>query len=350
MISTTHSIHEIIKNEHLAGFLAQTSIPFFQNCSILHFYDQLPDLETKVIICTQHQEIIGSCIFSYSRKKWPLKYLATKTQIIYGPIFYKASTEHDCLLSILAELEKQVPWYNLFIQFRNQRDTSHLFSGFEGLGYKFSNRLNLITDIANQQYMWDNLSQNRRRQIKKSLAKGLVIEHRPNSSQLFDFYKLLHRLYNHKVLKPLPGLAFFERINQLANKGLIQGGIFICTYNQQVVGGIVAPMVSGNTIYEWYICGLDHELKTEGIYPSVMATWAAMEYGQKAGCHHFDFMGMGKPDEPYGVRDFKARFGGTWLNHGRWNKITNLPLYALAETLYNILYVAKKLKTAIKRT
>lgn len=350
MKSTTYSIHEILKDEQLTGFLGQTATAFFQSTSILYFYNQLPGLETKVIICTQHHEIIGSCIFSYSLKKWPLKYLATKTQIIYGPIFYKATTEHDCLRSILSELQNQIPWYNLFIQFRNQRDTSHLFSDFEGFGYKFSNRLNLITDIENQNHMWENMSQNRRRQIKKSLANGLVVEHRPNGIQLLDFYNLLRKLYNHKVLKPLPEFAFFERINQLACDGLIEGGIFVCLYQQQVVGGIVAPMVKGNTIYEWYICGLDNQLKAEGIFPSVMATWAAMEYGNKAGCQHFDFMGMGKPDEPYGVRDFKARFGGTWLNHGRWNKITNLPLYALAETLYNIVYLAKKLKTALKHT
>lgn len=342
MIATTYTISEILENPVFSTFLAHPSIPFFQNTAVLHFYKKLPKQETRVILCSHQHEILGSCVFSYGLGTWPLKYLSTKAQIIYGPIFYKETAEHDCLASILSELQKQIPWHNLFIQFRNQRDTSHLFGVYEGRGYKFSNRLNLITDVSKPETIWQNMSQNRRRQIKKSLANGLVLEYLPTNEQLAEFYSLLKHLYNHKVLKPLPELAFFSAINQLAHEGLIKGGIFVCIYQNRVVGGIVAPMIAGNSIYEWYICGLDYQLKSEGIYPSVLATWAAMEYGNRNGCLHFDFMGMGKPDEPYGVRDFKARFGGTWLNHGRWNKITNKPLYALAETLYNILYLIKK--------
>jgi len=31
----------------------------------------------------------------------------------------------------------------------------------------------------------------------------------------------------------------------------------------------------------------------------------------------YDFGGAGKPDEPYGVRDFKAKFGGKLINYSR---------------------------------
>ena len=38
-------------------------------------------------------------------------------------------------------------------------------------------------------------------------------------------------------------------------------------------------------------------------------------------------MGAGKPDEDYGVRDFKAKFGGELLEHGRYLKIHHSFLY-----------------------
>jgi len=46
-----------------------------------------------------------------------------------------------------------------------------------------------------------------------------------------------------------------------------------------------------NTIYEWYIAGIDGAFKN--VYPSVLATWAPMEYAAKNGLKYFNFMGKG---------------------------------------------------------
>lgn len=73
-----------------------------------------------------------------------------------------------------------------------------------------------------------------------------------------------------------------------------------------------------------------------------MATWAAMEAGNRLGCINFDFMGLGIPTREYGVREFKSRFGGNWVNHGRWSRVNNPLLYSFAELGYNIMRLAKK--------
>ena len=48
-----------------------------------------------------------------------------------------------------------------------------------------------------------------------------------------------------------------------------------------------------------------------------MLTWGILEWGAKNGYSLYDFGGAGKPDEKYGVRDFKAKFGGELVNFGR---------------------------------
>lgn len=58
-----------------------------------------------------------------------------------------------------------------------------------------------------------------------------------------------------------------------------------------------------------------------------MATYAAIEYGLKNHLKIFDFMGAGKPSEDYGVRDFKGKFGGELVEHGRFIKINNALLF-----------------------
>jgi len=42
-------------------------------------------------------------------------------------------------------------------------------------------------------------------------------------------------------------------------------------------------------------------------------------------------MGAGKPDEGYGVRDFKAKFGGELVEHGRFIHINQPVLYTIGK-------------------
>ena len=51
--------------------------------------------------------------------------------------------------------------------------------------------------------------------------------------------------------------------------------------------------------------------------PDLPLVWHALELGNRSGYRLFDFGGAGRPDEAYGVRDFKAKFGGELVNYGR---------------------------------
>jgi lipid II:glycine glycyltransferase (peptidoglycan interpeptide bridge formation enzyme) len=42
-------------------------------------------------------------------------------------------------------------------------------------------------------------------------------------------------------------------------------------------------------------------------------------------------MGAGKPDESYGVRDFKAKFGGQLVEHGRFQIVLSPLLYEIGK-------------------
>ena len=127
--------------------------------------------------------------------------------------------------------------------------------------------------------------------------------------------------------------------NQPTAKGRSPGAtpatILLVTHENKVIGGIACPVTPGKAMYEWYVCGLDRQYKGKGIYPSVLVTWAAISRAAKNQIPCFDFMGMGNPEEPYGVRDFKARFGGNWVNHGRYARVNQKIMYSLAELGYN---------------
>ena len=48
-------------------------------------------------------------------------------------------------------------------------------------------------------------------------------------------------------------------------------------------------------------------------------------------------MGAGTPNEAYGVRDFKARFGGKEVEHGRFIQLCKPMLYAIGKVGVKIL-------------
>jgi len=103
----------------------------------------------------------------------------------------------------------------------------------------------------------------------------------------------------------------------------------------------LSPVLPGKVIYEWYICGLDAEFKN--VYPSILATWAAIDYANKNNIQMFDFMGVGVPGKDYGVREFKSKFGGEMVNFGRFGRVNNKFLYGITEMGFNLLALLKKI-------
>jgi lipid II:glycine glycyltransferase (peptidoglycan interpeptide bridge formation enzyme) len=88
-------------------------------------------------------------------------------------------------------------------------------------------------------------------------------------------------------------------------------------------------VLPGKVLYEWFACGVDGVYPH--IYPSTYATYLGIKYAAENGCKIFDMMGAGKPDEAYGVRDFKAKFGGEMVEHGRYLCIRKPLLYKLGK-------------------
>ena len=62
------------------------------------------------------------------------------------------------------------------------------------------------------------------------------------------------------------------------------------------------------------------------IFPTHLAVTEAIAFGLENGLKLIDLMGAGRPDESYGVRDYKLKFGGDLVEHGRFIYILN-PLF-----------------------
>ena len=212
----------------------------------------------------------------------------------------------------------------IYIETRNFNDYGRWKEAFEKAGFVYQPHLDFHIDCTDEEAMWARLSDNRKRQIKRAMQHGVHIEEAQNEQEIEAWYMILETLYRTKVKTPLFPLSFFLTFYRQR-----LGKYLLVKHEGQIIGGIMCPVWNGKCIYEWFVCGDDKMYKEQ--YPSVMSTYAAMEYAQKNGLPRFDLMGAGKPDKAYSVRDFKARFGGQEVEYGRWLYVNKPALYKIGE-------------------
>jgi hypothetical protein len=271
--------------------------------------------------------------------KGPGGYFSSRTVVYGGPLVSPRSAEPAAVLDLLLQkLIAEVRHLSVFIQFRNFREMDE--GMFKKHRFAYRGRLNYLVDTTSEKRVKERMGSEKYRQVKKGLRNGAEIVAPASEEEMRQFYFILYELYRHKVKKPLPDWSFFREFYRLSSGGKL-GMIRLIKYKDLIVGGILCPVTPGRTIYEWYVCGLDQDYKEA--YPSVLATWAAIDHALKHGIGTFDFMGVGIPGRSYGVRTFKARFGGEMVNYGRYARINNRMLYFVSEMGYNLLSLMKRI-------
>jgi len=314
----------------------------FQSSEILELFEGSENFKPVPVQVSLNGKIagilLGVIIKEYSGM---IGFFTSRTVIYGGPLIDPALNDKPQVIDfLLKELIKEVKNKSIFIQFRNFFNWTDYKDVFTQNGFNYLERLNYLVDTTSEVDTRRRISSSKLRQVKKGLKAGAEIIEPENTEQVREFYDILYYLYKYKVKKPLPKWSFFEGFyKQTQNNKL--GIIRLVRYNGKIIGGILSPVTKDKVIYEWYICGLDQEYRQ--VYPSVLATWAAIDYALKNDIKKFDFMGVGVPDKDYGVRDFKSKFGGELVNYGRFGRINNQFLYAITEIGFNILALLRKI-------
>ena len=303
------------------------SLPFREGLGV---GSTLPSLQGRA-----GDRLVGVVVGYITRERNSLKQFFTRRAIIIGgPLLAEDATAEEiaALLNAVKTLQRSdlqpagrstakrsTRHSPIYVETRNFHDYSRWKEVFQYSGFAYQPHLNFHQDCTKENIL-SSMSESRRRQIKKAIKNGVEIVEASSIKEVKAFYDILFDLYRNKIKTPLFAWTFFKDF-------YIQsyGKYFLVKYQDTIIGGIMCPILQGKAIYEWFVCGLDDVYKNQ--YPSVMATYAAIEYANKHNIPLFDFMGAGKPNEAYGVRDFKARFGGERVEHGRFLCVRKPLLY-----------------------
>jgi lipid II:glycine glycyltransferase (peptidoglycan interpeptide bridge formation enzyme) len=342
-----------LKISHIAGNILDQWDAFIEahpEGSVLqsHFFYKLfeasRNFEPVFVYCTDNEQLVGVLLGVIIREANGIKGWFSSRLVVYGgPLIQEKHPLRNEIFNLLVQhLILITSRKAIFIQFRASYDLNEFRENFENLRFRWHPRINLLIDTSDQDRVISGMSESRIRQVRKSLKNGASISEAISMEQVKELYSIFRVLYSERVKKPLPNLSFFESFFEASKKNS-NGKIFLVLFRGKIVGGILCPFWNNKTIFEWYICGLDKEFRQYGIYPSVLATWAAIDYAARHSFKKFDFMGLGKPEVKYGVRDFKLKFGGEVVNNGRYIRVNRPIVYWMAEIGYNLLSFFKKI-------
>ena len=328
---------------------------FFQTEKAYDFYRSQSYLDTFALAVVENNQVTGVAV-GYIQSEKGIKSYFSKRAIIMGGLLLDTGISNEALSELLQAIKMRTS-KAIYVEIRNHHDYSAFAPVFAQNGFDYQPHLNVKITCDTWQDALNRMDTNRRRVLKNldewcncsivesqdlmvhqvcdsASAKRTIASphHRITESpyyryattkeQVRQYYALLRQHYKTKVRKPLFPYAFFESLVTS------QTGKLLLLYTaDKLIGGMVQVELPGKVVYDYYACALDEAYKE--LSPSVLLYGITMQQAINDGIKVFDTMGAGKPDVPYGVRDFKLRFGGTLVQEGRFLLLHRPLLYKM---------------------
>ena len=295
----------------------------FQTPDIYELYQATEnDIPIIIAVINEKDELEG-CLLSVILREYKnvIGSFTARAIVIGGPLVL--NDDINVLQLLLNELVKITKKEAIYIQFRNLWEwNTETISAFDKYGFIFEEHLDIIHDLSidlNEQ--WNNVHKGRRKNIKKAISGGIDLVEVNTIDEYMKSIELVETTYQ-RVGLPHPSNHFFMEAFSIlkSQKELLK--IFNAEDVEGQVIGTRLVLCYKDMIYDWY-AGSDAQENAK--YPNDFLPWKIFEWGHNNGYSVFDFGGAGKPGVPYGVRDYKLKFGGKLVNYGRFERV-NKPL------------------------
>lgn len=242
----------------------------------------------------------------------PFRRLSARAVAYGGVLCRPDDTGRRALAALLRAYAQQAHPAVVFTELRNQADCAFLQPVLAGAGFHFEGHLNYLIDLTlSEEELWRRINHGGRQAIRAAERKGVEVIEAGDETQVAEGYAILRSIYA-RIQVPLPDLSLFAAAYEvLAPRRMM--ALFLARHDGRTIGAAFNLHYNGR-ILGWYGGG-DREAR--GLAANDMLIWHAIRRGREMGMSTFDFGGAGKPDEAYGVRDYKAKFGGELVNFGR---------------------------------
>lgn len=242
----------------------------------------------------------------------PLRPLTTRSVAFGSVLAAPGKPGQTGLDQLLRAYNRKAGFGTLFTELRNPIQLNGLQPTLDANGYRFEDHLNFLIDLTQpESRLWSNIRSNARRNIRKAQAEGVEVREVDDPAEMASVYAVLQAVYQ-RIQVPLPDESLFQAAYEvLRPRGMMR--VLVARAGEATIGALTLLVYRGVMLY-WYTGTLREH---SSLRPADLLVWRALQLGSATGCQVFDFGGGGRADEAYGVRDFKAKFGGEQVNFGR---------------------------------
>lgn len=253
----------------------------------------------------------------------------TTRSIVFGDILAAPSSRPDDTASLLQAYRLRNK-HSLFTELRHGSDADPQHLILSQCEFRYADHCNYLVNLAMPvEKVWQGIGRSTRKNIRKAMNKNeFVIEEVKERAQLPQWYALMLKTFEH-VSVPLADISlFYAAFDILQPCGMAQ--FLLGRVNSTYVAASVSLLYKG-VVFGWYR-GFDRDYSK--YIPNDLMVWHLLEWGSHNGYHTFNFGGAGDPNEQYGPRNFKAKFGGTLVSFGRSTCVHHPLLLAFSKMGY----------------
>lgn len=306
----------------------------FQSPQCFDFYASLSFMEAFVFGVSENGTLKGVVVGFILKDGGKLKRFLSRRAIINGGPLLADDISEEALSMLLGTCKAALRKKAIYIELRNLSDYSYLKEIYHKNGFVYEPHLDYIVDTPSEEEVNSRIEKRRMQSIRSAIRNGVEIITDPTIEQVRKFYELLEELYRTKVKTPLYPFEFFEKLMQQ------DFGLFLLLkYEGQIIGGQVSLCLKDYAVYDLFMTGDDISYKK--LRPSTLATYSGIQYAATNGYGYCDLMGAGKPGKEYGVRDFKASFGGRLVEYGRCRYVCNGLLFSIGKLGVKVMKMIK---------
>lgn len=244
------------------------------------------------------------------------------------PLCHDTPESIDSLCELIKEHDRIFRRRVLFAEIRPLFAPGPERIALERCGYEFLDHLNFILDTTRQKdELWKGMRDTLRKSVRKCEQSGFVFRHLDNPDSVDLLYSFLQDTYGHADV-PLADRSLFEAAYKILKPlNMVE---FVAVYDGDKPLAVDVMLVFNKQVFMWY----GGSIRMTGLSPVAYLQWREIDWSCEHGIERYDFGGAGWPDIPYGVRDFKAKFGGELVCYGRYRKVYSRWKMALAERAY----------------
>ncbi len=263
----------------------------------------------------------------------PARHFTTRA-VVYGSALCQPDSQgYAALDELLRHYRRSASPAVLYTELRNLHQQTNQRSVLESNSFIYEDHLDYLVDLNRPpEEIFSRIGKRTQKNLRQEMKKNRVrVEELYSRDQIPEWYHVLKLTYQARSV-PLADISlFYAAYDILTPLKMVR---FSQAVVNQTVAAVSVELLYKDRVFGWY-GGTQREFAA--YIPNEILTWNILQWGAEHGYTLYDFGGAGKPGEPYGVRDFKAKFGGQLVNFGRYVYKNHPMRLALSQTAYEFL-------------